>query len=843
MLWAEQARAPLEMLDDAALTNVFFLDSDQGWAVGERGVILHTDNGGRQWQLQRSPVTCRLESIHFMDNQCGWVVGGWVHPYTHHSSCVVLRTQDGGRNWIPVPGLTLPALKHVRFFDDKQGWAVGNSSALYPTGIFRTEDGGRSWATLPAGISGRWNAADFRDTRHGVVAGHEGQLATISAPRIDASSTPSLGLRPLRSLKMCDAQCGWLVGDGGLVLQTSDAGLTWQLPEGVLPPGVASLFDFRALSTVGDHVWVAGAPGTRVLHSADRGRSWELLRTDQNLPIHAMTFVDAERGWAVGALGTILGTRDGGRSWRRLRSGGTRLALLGLFGEPGRIPLELFARESGNEGYLGFAEILNRRDVEFPEAEDAPLEDQTCAAMAAVGACGADHSWRFPLRQAGLKLGAREIVSTWDRVNDGRSIALLEELIVRKIRQWRPEVVITEPASPRGNQPLSHVINQIVLSAVRNAADATAFPDQAIVAGLEPWAVKKVFSVVDDNQEATVTLSTAQLATRLGRSVADLASDGYAAVTTQYDRTAVTVGFRLLLDELPQSVGRKDIFSGIFLQPGGEARRLLGQPAQRDLEALTRAAQQQRNIEQIFDITAGDSANASGWLGQVNDLTRTLSATNAGQVLFQLAQRYRDAGRVELAAQSFEQLVERYPDHALSETALVWLIQYYASGEVGWQLRRQTHVTVQQASGGCRARRWPRACDLPITATRARPQRRWGPSRRGLRRRGGRPLWGLGSARPSARLKRSLSPDSYNAAARSCLPSRGSSSPFPSPTGTKGCPEMQSGSTIDSAPHRPRPTGAAVRKPNCGSPTAAAWHRKQPTPARWAPVAHDWTGS
>jgi photosystem II stability/assembly factor-like uncharacterized protein len=692
---AQSERGPLEMIEDAELTDVFFLDSDQGWAVGDRGVILHTEDGGRHWQAQRAPETCRFESVHFVDPQIGWVVGGWVHPYTHQTSCAVLRTQDGGRNWTAVSGLTVPALKHVQFLNPQRGWAVGNASALYPTGIFRTEDGGRSWSTLPTSVPGRWTAADFRDFEVGIVAGENGRLARVAVPAVDAVNVAGLGERPLRAVGFSDARRGWLVGDGGLVMHTTDAGLTWQAPPGALPSGVIQLFDFRAMAVFGEHIWAAGAPGTCVLHSSDSGRTWELSRTDQNVPLRAITFVDAQRGWAVGALGTILATRDGGKSWRRLRSGGTRVALLGLCSEPSRLPLELFAWASGNEGYLSCAEILNRRDVETAPTTDALAEDESRAAMSAVGGCGTDHAWRFPLRQEGLRLGSQDLVNAWDRSNDGRSVEMLEELAVRRIRQWRPEVIVTEAASPRGDNPLSHVVNQIVLSAVRNAADATAYPDHATVAGLQPWIVKKVFSVAAADDQPTVTLTTAQLAPRLGCSVADQAIDGYALIRPRYEPLPMTVGFRLLLDELPQAAGRKDIFSGIFLQAGGDARRQQGSSAARDIDVLTRAAQKRRNIEQIFLTTTGGSPQAAGWLAQVQDLTRSLSAANAGQVLYQLAQRYLAAGQMELGAQSLEQLVARYPDHALSENAMVWLIQYYASSEVGWQLRRQTQVTTQ----------------------------------------------------------------------------------------------------------------------------------------------------
>src|SRR5687767_7362934 len=78
---------PMEI---AELNDVFFLDPDHGWAIGERGVIWETLNGGRSWQIVDSPTSCRLESICFADETHGWIVGGGSHPYTHASSAIVL---------------------------------------------------------------------------------------------------------------------------------------------------------------------------------------------------------------------------------------------------------------------------------------------------------------------------------------------------------------------------------------------------------------------------------------------------------------------------------------------------------------------------------------------------------------------------------------------------------------------------------------------------------------------------------------------------------------------------------------------------------------------------------
>ncbi|MFW6169489.1 MAG: YCF48-related protein [Planctomycetota bacterium] len=693
----QQSHMTREMLDDARLNDMFFLNSDLGWAVGDRGVILHTEDGGRHWRTQQVSTAAQLESVHFIDDERGWVVGGRVHSYTRRTSCVIARTQDGGATWKIVSDMTLPGLEYVQFHDAQHGWAVGKSSALYPAGVFRTSDGGRSWTTLPSSILGTWTSGHFRNPKHGIVAGHDGNLAVVRGPRISPSRTPDLGRRPLRALRMQDERNGWLVGDGGLVMQTADAGLTWQNPAGELPAGIKAHCDFHALSVLENHVWIAGSPGTVVLHSADAGQTWDVFRTDQQVPLHAISFVDPNRGWAAGALGTILATRDGGHTWRQQRSGGTRIALLGVFGEPDRMPLELFAKFSGDQGYLAFAEILARRDVEVPSAEEAPLEAQAHAAVTAVGGCGARQAWHFPLRQKGLRLGPDKLIETWNRAHDGQGTEAMEEYMVRGIRQWQPEVIITEAASPHDEPGLPQLINQLVLSAVSGAADPTSFPDHAALLDLAPWTVKKVFCVSKNRDQADVRLASTQLSTRLGRSVAEHAASGYAMLRSQYQSSPVTIGFQLLHDRVPQSAGRTDIFSGIHLPPGGEARRRAGQGATADLKSLTRAAEKRRNMERVFEMTSGASSQAAAWLGQVEDLTEQLPPLSAGQVLFQLGQRYQKAGRLELAAQTLEQLVEQHRQHPLAEKALAWLVQYYASGEIAWQLQSGTRFNARIA--------------------------------------------------------------------------------------------------------------------------------------------------
>ena len=51
-----------------------------------------------------------------------------------------------------------------------------------------------------------------------------------------------------------------------------------------------------------------------MLHSGNRGGSWEVVKTKQPLPLNGVYFADEKQGWAVGELGAILATADGGKT-------------------------------------------------------------------------------------------------------------------------------------------------------------------------------------------------------------------------------------------------------------------------------------------------------------------------------------------------------------------------------------------------------------------------------------------------------------------------------------------------------------------------------------------------
>jgi photosystem II stability/assembly factor-like uncharacterized protein len=686
-----------EMRADARLNGVCFVSPSVGWAVGDRGSVWHTTDGGRHWTLQRSGVTCPLYSVCFISDRVGWIGGGSTQPYRHGSSGVLLMTSDGGKTWNKNSRAALPALHKIRFVSEKFGFAIGDASPLFPAAAFVTDSGGMSWQPVHGDHPAGWTTGDMTGPNTGALAGRLGATAAVRRRTVDAERAPNLGLRTLRGMQLVPNGYGWLIGDGGLVMLTGDWGITWQSAPGRMPEGIRDNFDFAAIAVRGAKCWVAGSPGTRVLRTDDAGKTWTAFPTGQNAPIHAITFIDDQHGWAVGALGAILATDDGGQTWRRQRTGGTRAAMLGVFSRPEDAPLEMLAETSGNEGYLSVVEIVNRRDVETPADRAAALENRMREAVVSLGGSDASLAWRFPLGLEGLDLNDQAILDHWNRANDGKGLEMLQAHLVRQIRLWRPDVVVTHAASPTGDDPRRHLINQAVLSATERAADPTAFVDQITGAGLEPWEVKKVYSVGPELADAKLTVAESKIAERLGRSLGEIAADARGLLDKEFRPGPEMIGFRLMLDRIDNHGLQDGFFDRIMLPPGGEARRSLLNPTTSSLSAIHDLAQRRRNARAILRRAEKDTLGGRNLLAKAGSLTRGMESADACRILYHLARQYQQRGEWPLAAETLEMLVDRHPQAPLAAEAMAWLVQYYASTEAAWRVQnsqRQTKATL-----------------------------------------------------------------------------------------------------------------------------------------------------
>jgi photosystem II stability/assembly factor-like uncharacterized protein len=686
---------PAARFEDAELTDVFFLDAERGWAVGDRGTIWATTDGGQAWRAQISGTSARLEAVWFVDAEHGFAVGGAATPYTHTSVGVLLSTSDGGRTWSAETKTPLPRLCGIRMFG-QHGWAVGEGSSLFPGGVFSTADGGRTWSTLPSTRFESWVTGAFSGTGAGVVAGKGKRVARISGKRIE---DVELGLPPaanIRRLRMSSETRGWIIGDQGLVRVTGDGGRTWEAPTGALP-AMSKGSDFRAICARDENVWIAGSPGAVVWHSANGGRTWAMYPTGVSVPLAAMTFADGHRGWAVGGLGSILATRDGGRTWRVQRRGGVRVAVLAFFARAENVPLPLLVDVAGNDGYLMVVQTLGQTAPRRATAEADHEDRRAREAFTAVGAAAAETAAAFALPREAEALKASQIMADWDALHDGSAREALVNHIARDLRMWRPDVVITH-APDAAKETLAHEMNQAVLAAVERAA-----VDSAVLAGLGAWRVKKVFGVLPGGQRGSFELATSKLAPRLGRSLADEAARAAGLIHGQYQPQPASIRLVQLVDRTAGGATGTDLLAGISASSLVDARRTgLPAVAGEGLAALKQQAAARRNAVALVEFARGRDRRdkPGGSLGplRVDELTRGLDNAGSAEVMTHLSQTFEETGQWDLARETYGLLAQKYATEPLGQAAVVWLVEYEASSEIRWRMRGRGPYPVLQAS-------------------------------------------------------------------------------------------------------------------------------------------------
>ncbi len=115
-------------------------------------------------------------------------------------------------------------------------------------------------------------------------------------------------------LSFIDAEHGFLVGTNRLILETTDAGKTWEERKLELPEGE----NFRLISIdfEGEEGWIAGQPGL-VLHTSDSGSNWTRLLLGDQLPgdPFLIASIGADSAELATTAGAVYRTTDAGANW------------------------------------------------------------------------------------------------------------------------------------------------------------------------------------------------------------------------------------------------------------------------------------------------------------------------------------------------------------------------------------------------------------------------------------------------------------------------------------------------------------------------------------------------
>jgi photosystem II stability/assembly factor-like uncharacterized protein len=247
-------------------------------AVGERGIVVWSDDGGKLWSQAATPTSVTLTAVRFADSKHGWAVG---HGGT------VLATEDGGDRWLRqldgrrAAQIVLSAAR-----------SLGEARAIKEAERFVAD--GPDKPLLDLLILGE---------RHLLAVGAYGlALASSDGGKTWVSWVPRLpnpkGLHLYAARQRGDTVL--LAGEQGLVLLSTDGGHSFLRVE---TPYKGSFFSAELL---GERDFVLAGLRGNVLRSTDGGTSWSTVVTPMPVSITATTLTDDGRLLAANQAGFVM---------------------------------------------------------------------------------------------------------------------------------------------------------------------------------------------------------------------------------------------------------------------------------------------------------------------------------------------------------------------------------------------------------------------------------------------------------------------------------------------------------------------------------------------------------
>jgi photosystem II stability/assembly factor-like uncharacterized protein len=282
----------VDIKSDADFHRVFFVDKLTGWAAGgtirmatanelmrhdERGgygYIFHTRDGGKTWSCQYGRRGRHLFGLHFTNKKTGFACG---------ERGFLLKTEDGGISWNQLPTTaTRRWLYGITFKDKLNGFAVGESEA-----VIKTNDGGKSWVKVNAPADRKFYQFRpfYRDISFngstGCIIGHNGSILISNdagktwRPTATFFDTQIREFLDLTRVRFVTEKLGYAVGElGSRIMVTEDAGASWSLRP------VANRDWLRALWADDTGKLVLVGEREKILISNDKGYNWNTLRGD-----------------------------------------------------------------------------------------------------------------------------------------------------------------------------------------------------------------------------------------------------------------------------------------------------------------------------------------------------------------------------------------------------------------------------------------------------------------------------------------------------------------------------------------------------------------------------------
>jgi photosystem II stability/assembly factor-like uncharacterized protein len=139
-------------------------------------------------------------------------------------------------------------------------------------------------------------------------------LNSFLIPQTYWQAIPSGTSASLQAVHFSDLSTGYIVGDAGAILKTTDAGLSWQNVSYSIP---VMLYDVYAFNQ--DNVIAVGGGGL-IIKTSDGGNTWNVIQSNVTEELYSVSF-NGNVGICGGSSQTILYSTDSGTNWNTSQTG------------------------------------------------------------------------------------------------------------------------------------------------------------------------------------------------------------------------------------------------------------------------------------------------------------------------------------------------------------------------------------------------------------------------------------------------------------------------------------------------------------------------------------------
>jgi len=290
------------------LNSLSFIDSLNGWVSGDSGLIIHTSDGGKNWETQYTNDSLNIVNIFFLDEYYGWASGfsTYYEPY----GTFLLKTTNGGVDWSSEFLRLGEVIVHSFYFlDSLTGFAVGGPQVFH-----RTTDGGSTWEPVlldSAVVSGIPPiTVKFYTSQYGYACGGVRDIVGVVWRTTDGGLSwttvvSNLSTEPLYDIHMFDSLHIIAMGGdpefGSTQVVSTDGGNTWEYSSlGIFYYPVSVSF------RTNNEGWVPMGEQRFFLYTSDYGENWTIVNSPDSSRVARICFPDSAHGFGIGPYGTIV---------------------------------------------------------------------------------------------------------------------------------------------------------------------------------------------------------------------------------------------------------------------------------------------------------------------------------------------------------------------------------------------------------------------------------------------------------------------------------------------------------------------------------------------------------